>query len=70
MAGTEQAGSSTTNGILLLLLLLYQFNSTKKENEKARKALVVPQNVCDGAHVSLLDVQSHLGYPKNVDGRW
>ena len=70
--------------------ILYQFNSTKKENEKAIKkdGIYLPwevekhsiflTNLCLiscpplcfwQSHVSLLDVQSHLGYPKNVDGR-
>ena len=75
--------------------MLYQFNSTKKETEKAIKkdgfsllrsfssASIFLTNLCLiscqssrcppkclwQSHVSLLDVQSHLGYPKNVDGR-
>ena len=32
--------------------------------------VVCPPNVCHKAHLSLLDVQSHLDSPKNVDGRW
>ena len=32
-------------------------------------SVVCPPNVCHKAHLSLLDVQSHLDSPKNVDGR-